>query len=72
MKDAEIGWLIEDRSCGFVLYWAGGREWTSDPNVAIRFARKLDGERVARNERGRKLEVCDHMWCPDVKSEVVL
>lgn len=65
MINGEFGWLIEDRSCGPVLYWAGGREWSTDPNVAIRFARKLDGERVARNEPGRKLEVHDHMWCPE-------
>lgn len=69
----EYGWLIElaEQRPGGPVYWSGLTpmprerivmpEWTTDNLLAVRFARKEDGERVAR---GIPLEtkVVEHGW----------
>ena len=50
----ESGWVIErgqNQGRGLPIWWAGDRvvgDWTSDEAVAVRFARKSDGELIAR------------------------
>lgn len=69
---AETGWLIEreDSPPSGPRYWAAGQReserssaWTENHMHAIRFARKLDAERVAeRTMKGTAVRVCEHMW----------
>lgn len=59
----EFGWLIEH---GHTLvsrptYWAGPDFWSPDHAEAIRFARKVDAERVA-SRLGVLCRVCEHGW----------
>jgi len=72
----EIGWLIErgDSPTSDPKYWAAGvyyaehdpgrsSVWTSNHAQAIRFARKIDAERVAqRLLNGISVRVCEHIW----------
>lgn len=67
----ESGWVIEaaDSSVSEPKYWTGHADatrsssWTSNHNQAIRFARKLDGERVAeRLMNGVFVRICEHGW----------
>lgn len=60
----EAGWLIETKTAdGAPCYWGGPSLWTTDHFKAIRFARKLDGERVAEDLDTEGLVVVEHMWC---------
>jgi len=70
----ETGWLLEhgDSPTNSPRYWAAGQidpsrssAWTENHNHAIRFARRIDAERVAtRLMRKIPLEVriCQHEW----------
>lgn len=68
----EIGWVIEraDSEPSAPKYWAAGQQdpqrtsaWTSNHMQAIRFARKLDAERVAeRAMKGIDVRICEHAW----------
>ena len=61
-----FGWLIEaaESEVSKPLYWAGsfGDErdrWTYDHEVAVRFARKVDAQRVAAGVlHGYRVRVC--------------
>lgn len=46
----EFAWMIElpERGTGRATWWAGGDNWTTDPNLGVRFARQVDGEAVLR------------------------
>lgn len=66
----ERAWLIESKFNGPPSWWAGGAisdegvfagsGFTTDPNEAVRFARKEDAERVAN---GRHMVfVTEHIW----------
>lgn len=66
----ETGWVIErgDSEPSAPTYWAGlgdrdfdGR-WSQDHMDAIRFARKLDAERVSAKMRWPNNRVCEHGW----------
>ena len=60
----ETGWLIETKTPeGVPCYWGGPALWTTDHLKAIRFARKLDGERVAEDLDVDRLVVVEHIWC---------
>lgn len=72
----ESGWLIEyhfdDRNGPH--YWSGDHigheaqeEWTTDPNSAVRFARKVDAEMVMVGVLGLRIPSLnvraeDHQW----------
>lgn len=70
---SEQGWMIERRTLP-PLWWTGDhirhedqREWSSDPNECIRFARKEDAEMVMVGVLGLKLpspnvEATEHGW----------
>lgn len=68
----ESGWVIElaDSDASEPKYWAAGQReaerssaWTSNHEHAIRFARKLDAERVTeRIMKGISVRVCEHQW----------
>lgn len=62
----DIGWVIErgDSSPAAPTYWSGPDMWSQDHMDAIRFARKLDAERVSARARLRSPNnrVCEHMW----------
>lgn len=62
MNKEETGWLLE---------WDGPTYWmaevdvdamTTDPNKAIRFARKLDAERVKPLVLNGACRVVEHLW----------
>ncbi len=64
MTTDEIGWLIEQASTVFdsrPTYWAGGDSWTTADSEAVRFARSVDAERVART-LDSDVRVTEHMW----------
>jgi hypothetical protein len=69
----ETAWLIERGQAQHQnppLWWAGNRvvgEWTNQPGVAIRFARKGDAEIIGRmmpqlGEAERMWTVTEHSW----------
>lgn len=68
----ESGWVIErgDSEPSAPKYWAAGQQdpqrtsaWTSNHLEAIRFARKLDAERVAeRAMNGIQVRIAEHEW----------
>lgn len=60
----ETGWLIE---CGghnaAPLQYFDGLGWTADHMEAIRFSRKIDGERIAVGlDSEHQIRVVEHMW----------
>lgn len=60
----EVAWLIETKTrAGEPYYWGGPALWTTDHLRAIRFARKIDGERVAEDLDTDGIAVVEHMWC---------
>ncbi len=60
---AEIGWLIERGNAPAYL-WADdmGFKWTFNVNEAIRFARRADGEQIARIIGDDAQRVAEHLW----------
>jgi len=68
----EYGWVIErgDSPASEPKYWAAGQTdasrlsaWTSNPEHAIRFARKLDARRVHdRIMKGIEVRIAEHVW----------
>lgn len=66
----EQGWLIEQKFNGRGVWWRGildsGRDWTTDANEAVRFARKIDAERVLRSGVmgvfWKGAAATDHLW----------
>jgi hypothetical protein len=66
----EFAWLIEHRNSEISRpqYWAGSG-WTYDDQQAVRFARKVDAERVAAGfDEDDPLpseaphRICEHAW----------
>lgn len=66
----EYGWLIEHEqsSLSSPLYFAPdngcGGNWSFNPLVAVRFARKQDAEAVASMvaQHGERHRCCEHSW----------
>lgn len=68
----EYGWVIEHGASetSAPRYWAAGQidpnrssAWTGNDAHAIRFARKLDAERVAeRTMKGIPVRIAEHGW----------
>ena len=67
----ETGWVIErgDSEPGAPTYWTGFREgaggvqcWSQNHMDAIRFARKIDAERVSYRMTQPNNRVCEHKW----------
>lgn len=68
----DMAWLIErgDSDPAEPKYWSGTDRdpsrfsaWTSNHQQAIRFARKIDAERVAsRALKGVAVRICEHSW----------
>jgi len=56
----ESGWLIELNG-GPTRYWFPGG-WTENPDLALRFARKEDGDAVVRWAGLRLTSVREHLW----------
>lgn len=68
----ETAWLIESKMQGNSMWWNGvplgrGQSFTTDPNSAIRFARKVDAERVSRNLH--MTFVSEHVWINASRAE---
>lgn len=65
---SETGWLIEQQINGRAVWWCGDtkscRDWTTDASEAIRFARQIDGQRVAATLGGAWPlgAVTEHQW----------
>lgn len=62
----EIAWLIESTFYGPSRWW-GFREgfdetFTSDPNRAVRFARREDAERAIALLGGHMMKATEHAW----------
>ena len=64
----EVAWLLEDSTGAFFE----GQSMTRDPNVAIRFARLQDAERMlnAAKNVGVELVAREHMWVGGVSENV--
>jgi hypothetical protein len=65
MHNQETAWLIErgDSNPDAPTYWAGPDDmWSQDHMDAIRFARKLDAERVSARLFYPNNRICEHMW----------
>lgn len=59
----ELAWLVERDSPAEYAYMDDmGIQWTSDPNKAMRFARRDDAEMFAAGSDDA-VRVCEHMWC---------
>ena len=68
----ESGWVIEhgESNAAEPKYWAAGQSdaarssaWTFNHTHAIRFARKLDAERVAgRIMKNISVRIAEHEW----------
>lgn len=64
MSAIETGWVIE---CGGgdalpLYYWAGLNRWSPDHLAAVRFARRVDAERVLSGIVGLPARVLEHEW----------
>jgi len=65
----EIGWLIEAQHGGPSPMWWDGSGYTPDSLLAVRFARKLDAERVILKAiapgwvAGALPIATEHIWC---------
>lgn len=58
----ETGWLIELLpQTTSVQYWAGGAAWTTNNQLAIRFARECDAVMVAECLRVQ-YRATEHQW----------
>lgn len=57
----ETGWLVELRKLDGPLWWKGDG-WTTDPNVAVRFARADDAQRIIDTFRFRNAIPTEHQW----------
>ncbi|MGL4445714.1 MAG: hypothetical protein ACRCU1_18970 [Alsobacter sp.] len=64
MIDIESGWLIEiPGDHQRPLWWTGGG-WTADADSAVRYARKVDAERVILHSGHEGAEAVEHQWVP--------
>lgn len=75
---AQSAWLIEraDSDPAEPKYWCAGMlhhpqhdparksSWTSNEMEAIRFARKVDAEKVAHRMSFPPVRICEHIWEP--------
>jgi hypothetical protein len=72
VEQREIGWLVEAaRTNGPQRYRTmeqGMSAWTTDPNKAIRFARRADAEMFA-DEDDEAWHICEHMWVDPAPEE---
>lgn len=64
--DTEYGWVIEAASPSApIMYWDGG-EWTTNHMRPVRFARKVDADRVMINlptdARRDGMRSAEHAW----------
>lgn len=58
----ELAWLVERGSPAEYAYMDDmGIQWTSDPNKAMRFARREDAKMFAAGSDD-VLHICEHMW----------
>lgn len=79
MATEESGWLIErgDSEVSAPKYWAAGQRdaerssaWTSNHLEAIRFARKVDAEKLAKRLMPSiAVRVCEHGWMDPPKRD---
>ncbi len=65
----EYGWVIEHQRSEPCApeYWSGDYDWSPDHMKAIRFARKIDAERVRSTLQMEDCDpdlhrVCEHGW----------
>jgi hypothetical protein len=63
----ETGWLIESTTIGYPQWLASGNTglvFTTDSNIALRFARQQDGELTAKLilPAGAQYQVTEHQW----------
>lgn len=59
----EFAWLIErDKGPHYLTVHKDLFDWTTDSNQAIRFARRLDAEMVARVIGDEVSRVAEHGW----------
>jgi hypothetical protein len=70
VTNTEIAWLIE-RSAGFdPMWWDGRGRFVSDANDAVRFARKVDAERVIDYLRfDNTVKATEHGWVEVVRDD---
>ncbi len=68
-ETSEVGWLIERphrEGSAVCTYWSGFSDgaWTRKPELAVRFARQEDAERVRAGILGDPLwsRSAEHMW----------
>lgn len=64
-KTDSYGWVIEGAWSHVTKpdYWQGSSAWGQDPDLALRFARKLDAERAASMMLdGVRVRICEHVW----------
>lgn len=69
MSDDLTAWLIEDKFAPEARWWRGAG-YTKDASLAIRFARKIDAERVMLTVLANEpfeLYATEHIWIGDAK-----
>lgn len=68
----ELGWLVEDAGSGpqprYRTIEQGMPVWTTDPNKAIRFARRSDAEMFCAEDEDA-WRVTEHMWIDSTDPE---
>lgn len=67
---AETGWVIEceDSDPAAPLYWAG-KDWSEDHMTAVRFARKIDAQRLHFHLMpDTDVRICAHEWSVAVRA----
>jgi hypothetical protein len=68
IRVVETGWMIEKKDAP--IWWAGfparhgAMSWTIDPNIGIRFARKVDAElcAIAQGYSLSSVKATEHEW----------
>lgn len=73
----EAAWLIEraDGAADGPRYLMGirqgyGAQWSTDHDVAIRFARQIDASRIAETLEAPS-RVVEHMWCDSPRRDIL-
>jgi hypothetical protein len=64
----ETGWMIERQIAGRAHWWTGAIGWSYDNQEGIRFARKLDAERVIAAHGLADSVALEHMWTSMARS----
>lgn len=57
----EVGWLVESKIGTYRTIEGGLPVWTTDPNKAIRFARRADAEMFAAEDEAA-WRIAEHVW----------